>query len=79
MMKIRNPQYNALGTIDCEVNFHGIDWLPFTASPDDVEDHGRAIHALAEAMGPMAYVPPDPVPSPAEVVAGLPEIEWPGV
>lgn len=146
MMEIRNPKYTATGAIDCEVDFHGLGWLPFTATPDDPEAHGREIFALAEAMGPAAYdppqasiedyktavqahlnaaaqsrlytdgnslatytastnpqwaaeaqafvawrdavwaqvygmwaSPPDPVPTHAEVVAGLPVIEWPEV
>lgn len=62
MMEIRNPQYTATGAIDCEVIFNGVDWLPFTASPDDPEAHGREIFALAEAMGPAAYDPPEPTP-----------------
>lgn len=147
MMKIRNPKYTATGRIDCEINHPEFGWLPFTASPDDPEAHGREIFVLAEAMGPAAYdppelepptvgnysnavqahldataqsrlytdgnslatyttstnpqwaaeaqafvawrdavwqqvyamwaIPPDPVPTPAEVVAGLPVIEWP--
>lgn len=62
MMEIRNPQYTATGAIDCEVDFHGLGWLPFTATPDDPEAHGREIFALAEAMGPASYVPPEPEP-----------------
>ncbi len=46
---IRNPKYNAGGTIDCEVysEIHG--WLPFTASPDDVELHGRVLYEAITA------------------------------
>jgi hypothetical protein len=45
-METRNPVLNENGTIDCEINHPHLGWIPFTASPDDVEEHGRAIHAL---------------------------------
>lgn len=28
---------------DCEINHPVFGWIPFTADPDDVEPHGRAI------------------------------------
>lgn len=62
MMEIRNPQYTATGAIDCAVNHPVYGWLPFTASSDDQVAHGREIFALAEAMGPAAYVQPEPAP-----------------
>jgi hypothetical protein len=40
----KNPEYNAHGTIDCEINHSQYGWVPFTASPDDSEDHGREIY-----------------------------------
>lgn len=58
---IRNPQYNNAGTIDCEINHPVYGWIPFTASADDPEEHGRQIHAaIAEGQaGPIAaYSPP---------------------
>ena len=58
MMEIRNPRYTATGRIDCEINHPEFGWLPFTASPEDAEPHGREIFALAEALGPTANVPP---------------------
>jgi hypothetical protein len=49
LMQFRGPfQRNASGTIDCEVLI-GNEWHPFTADPDDVEEHGRAIFAIIEA------------------------------
>lgn len=51
MMEWRNPRYNHVGTIDCEVNVPGLGWVPFTASPDDVEEHGRALYAEILASG----------------------------
>ncbi|WP_373054609.1 hypothetical protein [Thioalkalivibrio sp.] len=34
-MNYRNPAYNALGTIDCEVEHPEHGWIPITLSPDD--------------------------------------------
>ena len=44
-LQITNPKYNADGTIDCTWNHptHGV--IPFTASPEDVAEHGRFIFA----------------------------------
>ncbi len=60
----RNARYNAHGGIDCEILHPRWGWIPFTASPDDVEEHGRAIYAAIVATGDAApYAPPeDPVP-----------------
>jgi len=63
MMEIRNPQYTASGAIDCEIEHPVLGWMPFTASPDDVEAHGREVFAAAVAAGPAPYVPPDPAPT----------------
>lgn len=43
-MEYRNPVYNALGTIDCEIYHQDYGWIPFTASPDDTELHGRELY-----------------------------------
>lgn len=66
-MNYRNPTYNAFGTIDVEIEHPVYGWIPFTTSPDDVEEHGRNIYDAIIASGdPVApYVPapqPDPVP-----------------
>jgi hypothetical protein len=66
----KNPVWaNAEHTmIDLTVRFVEIpEDLAFTANPDDVEAHGRAIFAAAAAgeFGPVAaYVPPPPPPPP---------------
>jgi hypothetical protein len=65
LMEIRNIQFNAFGTIDCEIDHPEYGWIPFTASPDDVEEHGRLIYDAALAASPTPYVPP----SPEEVLA----------
>lgn len=71
---IRNPTYAAVGTIDCELDhpIHG--WIPFTASADDPDEGGRAIHQLLidGQFGEIApYVEPEPVPLTLEQVQEL--------
>ena len=58
-MNIRNVKYNAAGTIDCEISHPKFGWIPFTASPDDPEGHGRDIYAVAITMNPEPYFGPD--------------------
>lgn len=60
-MEAKNAKYNADGTIDLEINHLQYGWIPFTASPEDSEEHGRALYALAIAgeFGEIVpYVPP---------------------
>jgi len=63
-MNIRNPIYNEHGSIDCELEHPDFGWIPFTASPDDSEQHGRDIYAaLIDSGNIAAYsapVPPEP-------------------
>jgi hypothetical protein len=67
MTTAHSPQYNADGSVTLQATFP---WLsgevPFTASPNDPEAHGRELHAraLAGEFGPIAaYVaPPPPAP-----------------
>lgn len=62
-MRIRNIKYNKYNTIDCEIEHPEYGWIPFTASPDDVEDHGRQIYneAISGSLGEIApYTPPPP-------------------
>ncbi|TWI34918.1 hypothetical protein [Paracoccus sulfuroxidans] len=57
-MEWRNPRFNASGTIDVELLVPDLGWLPFTASPDDPEDYGRAIfNDLKDKAAP--FVPED--------------------
>lgn len=72
LTSLANPRWvNAENTaIDCEITTSqfGDKVLPFTASPNDVEAHGRAIFAalIAGEYGPIAaYVPPIQEPGPA--------------
>lgn len=64
---IKDPQWaNAEKTlINCLVNFDHLaeDYVPFTASETDVEEHGREIYALclAEKFGKVGeFMPPPP-------------------
>lgn len=44
-LEARHPKYNQVGTIDCEVNHPQYGWIPFTASPNDDQAHGRELYA----------------------------------
>lgn len=73
-MNVRQLNFNAAGTIDCEIDHPEFGWIPFTASPDDVEPHGREIHAraLTGEFGAVApYIEPEPVPLTLEQVQAL--------
>ena len=48
-IEFRNVTQNENGTIDCEINHPQFGWIPFTADPNDVEPHGRAIWAHVDA------------------------------
>ena len=61
-MDVRKAGYNENGTIDCEVEHPVYGWIPFTASHDDSEVHGREIHAALLVSGNVAdYEPPTQV------------------
>ena len=66
-MDIRNAQFNAAGTIDCEIDHPRHGWIPFTADPNDVEPLGAHVfEAVKDNAAP--YVPP-PEPTPEEILA----------
>lgn len=67
-LNTRNPVWiNAEQTlIDCEIEHPQYGWIPFTASPDDVEQHGREIFAALLQGTVAAYVPP-PAPTTEEL------------
>ena len=48
-MNARNPQYNANGSIDLEINHPKLGWILFTASSNDTEQFGKDIYNLAIA------------------------------
>lgn len=56
--QIRNARYNQFGTIDLELMTEAYGWLPFTASPDDIEEIGREVHAQALAGSVAPYKQP---------------------
>lgn len=58
-MEYRNATYNRHGTIDCEINHPHFGWIPFTASPNDVEEIGRQIY-VELAKGEVAPYEPAP-------------------
>ncbi|EDY4543773.1 DUF4376 domain-containing protein [Salmonella enterica] len=54
---VKNNVYTESGLINCLVHFEGFnDFIPFTASPDDTEEHGRQLFADLKAgkYGPVA-------------------------
>lgn len=56
-------KYNADGSVDIEILHEKLGKLPFTATKDDHEEHGRLLYqkALAGEYGDIApYVPPPP-------------------
>lgn len=82
-MNIRNPAFTADNRIDCEIEHPQFGWIPFTADPNDVEQHGRDIYAAALEMGPAAYIAPPPQPEPvpqsitfAHLLIGLVTEAW---
>lgn len=73
-MDYRNATYNRFGTIDCEINHPKFGWIPFTASPDDVEPLGQEIYARAVKSPVTAYValpPPTGAEKPRDPIAEL--------
>lgn len=62
IMDISNPKFNIDGSIDVDIDHPRMGLIPFTASPDDCELHGRLIFEKAEAgdYGPVAeYIEPE--------------------
>lgn len=58
-MKYRNAKHTENGSIDCEINHPKHGWIPFTASPDDDEKHGRDLFEVITKDGNIAeYEPP---------------------
>jgi hypothetical protein len=56
----RNPKYNAVGTIDIEIEHPVWGWIPFTADPNDVELLGKALYDAAVEIGQVENYPPPP-------------------
>lgn len=68
-MEYRNPRYNPDGSIDCEINSERFGWSPFTASPNDVEPHGRELfERIVSDGGIEPYVEPEtPTPTVGQI------------
>lgn len=50
-IEFRNAVEMPDGRFDCEINHPQFGWIPFTASPDDPEPHGRMIwQAIKDAQ-----------------------------
>ena len=58
-MKIRNARHAPGGRIDCEYDHPKFGWIPFTASPGDIEPLGREIYTEA-SKGDIAPLPEKP-------------------
>ena len=70
IMQVKNIKHNSIGTLDMEINHPKYGWIPFHATPDDVEPHGRELYAnaIAGEYGEIApYIAP-PEPTAAEVL-----------
>ena len=63
MTAYANAIFNKFGTIDMDIDHPSYGVIPFTASPDDPEEHGRLLFADAQATA-APYVEPDPQPVP---------------
>lgn len=51
--------------INCEIQLSSGEWLPFTASSNDTEQHGRDVFAAIIESGNVAdYIEPEPLPEP---------------
>ena len=64
---VKNPKDNGSGSYDCEIYHLQHGWIPFTASADDSEQHGRDIHALIQSGAAGEIAPPPPPPSEQEL------------
>ena len=60
--EVRNSKYSSSDGcfIDCEYNHPVYGWIPFTASPDDVEELGRTIFQHITESGDLVVAPYTP-------------------
>jgi len=58
-MQYRNPVYTIDNRINCEINHPVYGWIPFTADPNDVEEHGRKLFEIINKDEVKQYCPPD--------------------
>lgn len=82
LTSLSNPRWanEERTVIDCEITTSqfGDEVLPFTASPNDCEAHGRALfeRIVAGEFGPIGeYVAPEPAPTPTPPSGEIPVTE----
>lgn len=62
-MEYRHARYVTETAIEMEVDHPVFGWVPFTATPDDVEPHGRKLfEAAKDTVAPYVAPPPPPAP-----------------
>jgi len=55
----KNAIYNEFNTIDCEIEHPIYGWIPFSACPNDCEEHGRNLYHKIKKDGNISpYAPP---------------------
>jgi hypothetical protein len=67
VMEYRNAKYNAVGTVDCEINHPRYGWIPFTANPNDVEPLGSQVFDSAKDTAAPYIAPPPVAPTAVEI------------
>ena len=61
-MNFKNQRFNVQGSIDCEIDHPKFGWIPFTADPNDPEQHGRDIYTqILEEGNILPFIPPDDI------------------
>ena len=78
-MQARNPTQTAGTAIDLEIEHPVYGWIPFTASPDDVEQLGRDLYqqAASGTYGPIApYVAPVVLPQTQEQIDAMRRVAY---
>ena len=55
MFDFRNATFNAVGTIDCEINHPKFGWIPFTATQAEDAAFYAAVEAVATAYAAPTY------------------------
>jgi len=76
-MNARNPKHTASGLIEMEIEHPTYGWIPFAASPNDSEAHGRELYARAMAGEFGVIAARDLIPNPriAEIKSELTAID----
>jgi hypothetical protein len=69
-MEYRNATLTASGAINCEINHPVYGWIPFTASPDDVEPIGAEVfNAAKDSAAPHQPTPETNPLTPEQLLA----------